>query len=230
MEPHGAGVITSLDPDTRHALLTLGRRQPFVPGRTLMAQGDPGRSMMLVESGITEVLVVDPDGHGAFLTFRPPGSLVGEFGVLGDRARCATVAAVTGGWVRVFEAARVRQFLRRHHDAYEAITRSILDKSLQGVERRMRYAVGDPDERIARVLADHARRHGRVDDDGTVIDVPLTYQRIADLVHGSVSSVEKNLGRWKRAGVVETAYRGDRRLRILDEEALRRLAVGTGAI
>lgn len=220
------GAVATMEPDTRQALLRSGRRRSFAAGVTLMRQGEPGGSLVLVESGVVEILVSDADGRAAFLTFRTAGALVGEFAVLGDRPRCATVVAVTAGVARVFEATRARGFLRRHPDAFEVITRSIVDKNREGVERRMRYGVGEPDERIARVLADHAARYGRPDRDGTVIDVALNYRRIADLVHGSVSSVEKHLRAWSRAGVLETAYRGTRRLRILDGEGLDRIACG----
>lgn len=224
MEPLTSGVVGTFDPDSRQAFLAIAVPVPLRAGNLLMTQDDDADRVVLVGGGLTEVVLVGADGREMFRTFRGPGSLLGEFGVIAEQPRCATVRVLADGHGRVVEARRLKAFLRDRPDVHSALLGSVLAKFTQGTARDARYYDGSQLGRVARVLVDHLDRFGpppgrRIGE--LPIDVPLTYQRVGDLVGESASFVEKRVLDLKRKGILRTAHRSTRhRIRILDRAAL----------
>lgn len=189
-----------------------------------MIEGAESDHMVLVERGITAVEAAGPDGPPTFVAFRGPGSVLGEFGVLDGGVRSATVTALTRVDLRVYPAREVRAFLAARPSAAAAVTAAAVHKNREAIRRRTRYGTGEPGERIARVLLDHAQDFGRPVGGAIVIDVPLSQPRIADLVGGSPRTVGQYLTEWSERGLLTTGYRGLRRLRILSRPGLAALA------
>lgn len=113
------------------SLLTLTFSQPtrnLAPGEVLIAEGDPGGDIFVLESGR---LVVERDGV-AIATIDEPGAMIGEMSVLLGRPNTATVRAERASAVRVIRdaiaylerqplvALRVAELLGRRLDATSA--------------------------------------------------------------------------------------------------------------
>lgn len=73
--------------------------------------------------------------------------------------------------------------------------------------------------RVARVIAELCRSHGRQDRHGVVIDVRLTQPELATICGAAETSVQKALRELRSDGLVETDYR---RITVPDLEALAR--------
>lgn len=220
MPPDPLELLPLLEPDTRAAFRALGRPDTWRGGQDIIVEGMPSDFLVLIESGLVEVLKLDADGTQAFRTFRGRGTIVGEYGILDGGTRSATVRAV--GTVRGLRFGRLtlREFAGRHPELSRHLHRMSLHKTRAGLERDVRYGSGPQRRRVARVLLDHSEWYGRDVEGYRVIDVPLTYRRIADLVHGGPRRVGHLLTDWEAAGVLVTAQHGIRRLRVLDRERL----------
>jgi CRP/FNR family transcriptional regulator/CRP/FNR family cyclic AMP-dependent transcriptional regulator len=79
--------------------------------------------------------------------------------------------------------------------------------------------------RLARTLLHLAEQHGRVTENGILIDLSLTQTDLAEMTGATRVSVNKALGRFRRAGWVKSQ---GRRLTILDEDELRNLILISG--
>jgi CRP/FNR family transcriptional regulator, cyclic AMP receptor protein len=213
----------TLDPALWSALAALGHPAEFAAGATILFQGAPSESMLLLESGLAAVSVADPEGEEIFLAFRGPGSLLGEFGYLDRRPRSAMVRAAPAARCRVLPRAVLDRFLADDPVAARAVTSAVVAKMRAVTDRRVRYTQGRIGTRIARVLLDHGAEFGvpAADGRGLVIDVPLAQPRIADLVGAKPRIVGMELSKLSEDGLVDTGYRSrPRRLRLLDPAAL----------
>ncbi|MCE0764636.1 Crp/Fnr family transcriptional regulator [Pseudonocardia kujensis] len=220
----GAGPDPALDPALWGALRALGHPVDFAAGGTILFQGSPSESMLLLEEGLATVSVAAADGAEVFLAFRGPGSLLGEFGYVDRRPRSAMVRAAVPTRCRVLPRPALDRFLGADPEAQRAVTAAVVAKMRAVTDRRVRYTQGRIGVRIGRVLLDHAREFG-VPGPGraVVIDVPLVHPRIADLVGARSRIVGLELARLQEAGLVDTGYRSSpRKLRVLDPEGLRR--------
>ncbi|WP_181784877.1 Crp/Fnr family transcriptional regulator [Pseudonocardia pini] len=213
----------ALDPPLWEALRGLGHAVSYDTGDTILFQGSPSESMLLLDSGLAAVSVAHPGGDEVFLAFRGPGSLLGEFGYLDRRPRSAMVRAATPAQCRVLTRATLDRFLQADPRAAQAVTAAVVAKMRAVTDRRVRYAQGRIGTRIARMLLDHVDEFGvpATQGPGLVIDVPLAQARIADLVGARPRIVGLELARLQEAGLVDTGYRSrPRRLRVLDPAGL----------
>jgi len=220
----GAGGAPVLDPDLWAALCGLGHTSEYRSGETLIFQGSPSESMLLLESGLTAVSAADPAGAEVFLAFRGPGSLLGEFGYLDRRPRSAMVRAAAPTRCRVLPRAVLDRFLLADPRASQALSAAVVAKMRAVTDRRVRYAQGRIGTRIARVLVDHAEEFGvPVPGPEVLLDGPLSQGRLAHLVGARTRIVGLELARLQAAGLVDTGYRSrPRRLRVLDPAGLAR--------
>jgi hypothetical protein len=65
----------------------------FAPEEVIVREGEPGRSLFLIENGTVEVHTADPSGRRVVLAELGPGEFFGEVAVLTGRPRTATILA-----------------------------------------------------------------------------------------------------------------------------------------
>jgi hypothetical protein len=65
----------------------------FSPAEVIVREGEPGRSLFLIENGTVEVHTADPAGRRVILAELGPGDFFGEVAVLTGRPRTATILA-----------------------------------------------------------------------------------------------------------------------------------------
>ena len=65
----------------------------YSAGEVIVREGEPGRSLFLIENGVVEVLTRDPAGKDVVLAQLGPGEFFGEVAVLTGRPRTATIVA-----------------------------------------------------------------------------------------------------------------------------------------
>lgn len=92
----------------------------------LCYQDDPGDSMFIVVSGRLSIQVTFPDGSRRTVGEVSPGESVGEFALLTDEPRTATVYAIRESHVVSFPRTLFEEMLTGHPQAMTAITRSIV--------------------------------------------------------------------------------------------------------
>ena len=93
-------------------ILALLRRnmteKDFKPAEILMAQGDPGTFLMVVQTGEAEVSI-EKDGTHRVLKRVGPGEVLGEMALLTKEPRMATIKALTQGRAWVLSSDRFDQ-------------------------------------------------------------------------------------------------------------------------
>ena len=87
-----APLLAGLSDQGRHELLRSARPRLGAPGDVLIEEGEEGRWMALVETGLVEIIVGD-----TVVAVRGQGELIGEMGFLLDAPRTARVAVAAPG-------------------------------------------------------------------------------------------------------------------------------------
>lgn len=67
----------------------------FVAGATIFKQGEPGNCAYIIEDGAVDILLQMPDGKQQIIATRGPGAMIGEMALVDERARTATVRALS---------------------------------------------------------------------------------------------------------------------------------------
>jgi len=187
----------------RARLRSVGREVPFRRGDLLLSAGAPSTDVLLVESGLTKVVLhAHDDDATTVVGLVGPGELLGESGVITRAPRSATIVALTQ--VRAVRVAATA-FLRLRAD--DAGVRELLDQTW-----RLRHERSDLRQvlvtrpvraRVELALLAWARRFGTATDRGLVLR-GLSQQDLAMAVAASEQHVAAALAGLREDRLVET--------------------------
>ena len=79
-----------------NAYIMAGGKQQriFKSGEVVMAQGEPGHSAFIIESGTVEIFLENGAGEKQHIGTRGPGAMIGEMAIIDNAPRTATVRAI----------------------------------------------------------------------------------------------------------------------------------------
>ncbi|MGC4773090.1 Crp/Fnr family transcriptional regulator [Micromonospora sp. DT44] len=217
--PYGT-FLQRLTPPVRMTLLGLGVRRQVPAGQIVIHEGLREAHLVLLEEGLTKVTATLPDGRSALLSLRVGGDLVGEMSALNNEPRSATVTTCGPAKYSVIQPDRFKRFLKEHPDAALELAAMVSDRLRWSNRRRIDFTSYPVKPRVARVIAELCRTHGRQGIDGIVIDVRLTQPDLATICGASETSIQKVLRELRTDGLVDTDYR---RITVRDLSGLRKL-------
>jgi CRP/FNR family transcriptional regulator, cyclic AMP receptor protein len=190
----------------RASLLAAGTPVRFENDQIMLVQGDTGDFVLVLTSGLVKVSVAAESGAETTLAIRSRGDLVGEFALLDDKPRTATVRAAGEATALRVGGAAFLALTDGSRTAQAAVTRYVMGKMRSTTERRAAERVWDARERLAQVLYELGQEHAEPGPDGTV-RIPLTQAELGDLAGVAVSTAERILKDLRKQGVVSTRYR-----------------------
>ncbi|MFI6964884.1 Crp/Fnr family transcriptional regulator [Streptomyces sp. NPDC050149] len=213
--------LARLEREDREALLALGRELSFAPRAPLLQQYEPSSHVLLILHGWTKVIAASENGYEALLALRGPGDIVGESAALTGRPRSATVTALAPVRAVAIVHDRFREFVSHSPAVSLKLLGLTSDRTRAADRRRLEFASMSVRERLAVLLLDLVRSHGRRTDEGIEIAVPLSKQELAGAVGASREMVQRLLKDLRARGIVVT---GRKALVVVRPGALRLIA------
>jgi CRP/FNR family transcriptional regulator, cyclic AMP receptor protein len=212
-------LFTNLPAHVVDATAQRARRRRYATGEVIFHEGDPGRSLCVIENGRVKIVSVSEQGQEALLAIMGPGDFFGELALFDDLPRSATVITM--------EATQTLNLDREDFvaiiDRFPVVARLVFGV-LAAQIRRLTGEVGDIvflnlDARIAKRLLELADAHGSDTPEGRRIEITLSQAEIGAMVGATRESVNQGLRRFQRAGLI---ILGGRRITIAKPDALRR--------
>lgn len=218
MAPAGEFLTLLADAD-RLDLEAIGRRVNADRGDVLLARGEVGDRILVVETGRVKISVTTGTGREVVLTFRGPGSLLGDQSLIDQSPRSATVTAVEPVAVLVVAASAFRSYLASHPDVALAMLATLSGRLRESDRRLAEYAGADTLGRICGRLVELCETQGDLDGQSAVrITLPITQEELAGWTGASIEATAKALRALRSLGWVAT---GRRAIEVHDVAALR---------
>ncbi len=197
----------------------------FNNGQVIFHHGDPGGLLYIISKGKVKITHSTLEGQEALLAILGEGDFFGELALLDDSPRSATAEAVGPTETLTLHRSDFRRFLKDNPD----FSMHVLQTMARHI-RRLNSQLSDIffldlPSRLARTLLHLAEQHGRIVDDGILIELVLTQTDLAEMTGATRVSINKTLGRFRRAGWVKAK---GRRFTILDAPALENLILISG--
>lgn len=147
--PPIVGPFARLPPAAQRDLLARRLPRRYVPGDVIVREGEPGDSCFLVSSGQVRVLRRDPERPGETLEVARlgAGELFGEFALLVDRRRHATVQAIDRVDCDEIPRRVLREVAANHPGAGAELERLYRERLLTNLVRRAPLFRSLPGER-----------------------------------------------------------------------------------
>lgn len=179
----------------------------FSSDQIIFHHGDPGGLLYIVSKGKVKITHSTPDGQEAMLAIVGTGDFFGELALLDDSPRSATAEAIEPTETLTLHR---EDFMRYIQDNPE-FAMHVLQTMARRI-RRLNNQVSDIffldlPARLARQLLELADEHGKATKDGIQIQLSLTQTDLAEMTGATRVSINKALGRFRRAGWVKVQGR-----------------------
>lgn len=214
-------LFAGLDEDALRVVAGEARLRRIKDGAYFFHQGEPATVLYVLTEGRVKFTQVTPEGHGVLLRVIGPGETFGAVAALGDADHPASAQA-TGecaalGWGSETISDLMERFPRLALNALRFLAGRL--KEFQ--DRYRELATQRVERRIAHALLRLARHVGRQTEGGTLIDLTLSRQDIAEMSGTTLFTVSRTLSGWESAGIIKS---GRERVLILKEDTLRGIA------
>jgi CRP/FNR family transcriptional regulator, cyclic AMP receptor protein len=195
-----------------HVFVTRAYRK----GQIIFLEEETGNYMYLVLAGKVKVSKAGTGGKETILAIHRPGDFFGEMSLLDGKTAPATVSAMEDAKIISISGSDFHRYLLHNEKVLLQII-NVLCSRLRQVWQTQSLNSSTADARIRRGIYDLAKKHGVRDAHGTIIDLKITHQELAEMVGTSRETVTRALARLKEQGILEITQR---RMTLLDAEAL----------
>ena len=224
--PERPSNISALEACTLLNALTDEERASLA-GESFMAYAERGEAIWLSGSpslfcgvmGVGFVKMTKPtlQGMDVAVELLGPGQCFGLMAALEGRPFPLAAVAVTNAWYLKVPTRALAPLYQSSSALKDQVVRTICPRLRRAHEMMGRLSSGRVEERLAAVLMLLADSYGTPDDDGTVIEVPLTRQDLSEMAGTTVETTIRIMSRWQKECLVSTDRR---RIRLHDLAAL----------
>jgi len=184
-------------------------------------EGDPSSWLGVVLEGRVKVIKHSGAGKDVVLDLISPGEMLGEVAAFNGEPCPATAQAMEPTVVASIHQDDYLRLLRQ----YPALALRVIEEQgrrLRDAQDMIRsMAVERVERRIARILLKLAATTGSSNENGIIIELPLTRQDIAEMAGTTVETAIRTMSRFRKKGLVQTK-RG--RVTILEPHELVKIA------
>ena len=183
-------------------LASVVREQHYRKNTTLFHIDDPGNALFILKSGMMKITIEDQNGREIILRMVYPTEFFGEMALLDDMPRSATVTTQEPCEALIIYRQHFLELIDKSPRILLNMT-AVLSRRLRKMNELIRSLVFfDVYGKVARVLLTLVAEKGRVTAQGTVIDLRLTQQELAELAGMSRETMTRTLRDFQQAGVV----------------------------
>jgi CRP/FNR family transcriptional regulator len=188
----------------RRATVT-GRR---IPGDAIYLEGDPGKGVYRVESGLVGIRKTDAEGNSVLLRLVGPGETFGYRPLIADEAHRTSAETIEAAAVSFVDKGAFLAVFERN-PAFAALVLKRVAKSLGEAEDRIFENATLPlRARLARFLVElTAREVGARRCAPARVEIPFSRQTLASFLCATPESVSRTIRRMENDGVAQFSGR-----------------------
>jgi len=185
-------------------------------GQIIFLEEETGNYMYLVLAGKVKVSKSGTGGKETILAIHRTGDFFGEMSLLDGKTAPATVSAMEDSKIISLSGADFHKYLLHNEKVMLQIIH-VLCARLRQVWQTQSLSSSTADARIRMGIYQLAKRHGIRDAHGTIIDLKITHQELAEMVGTSRETVTRVLAHLREQGIIEI---NQRRMTLINPEAL----------
>ncbi len=211
-------LFSTLAREQVHEIARAARRHRYERDDVIFYQDDPGDTFYVILNGQVKVSVSSAEGQEAILVMLDTGDSFGEFALLDEQPRSATIQATRPTEVLALRKEEFHRIIRQSPEIALGLLR-VITKRLRDTDQLVQDAAFlDVAERLAKKLLSLVEQHGRITPRGIELDIQLTQQDLAAMIGATRESVNKQLGAFRDRGILAVDRQ---RITILKPDALR---------
>lgn len=195
-------LLASLTEEELASLLGRIRIRRFERNQTILGLQDTNRTMYLILEGRVKVVQLTEEGKEVILALHGEGEFFGEMSLLDGKTTPAEVRATTASVVALIS--------REDFFTILSTQPKVVRNLLQVLCSRLRTAwrtiemlnLNNAAQRMRTFFLNLARKYGKPNRNGVLLDIRITHQDIADMTGLTRETVTRVLDRWRKEGGV----------------------------
>jgi CRP/FNR family transcriptional regulator/CRP/FNR family cyclic AMP-dependent transcriptional regulator len=193
-------LFSELGEEELRQLAGVVREHHYKKNVTIFHVDDPGNALFILKSGLVKITIEDQNGREIILRMLYPTDFFGEMSLLDGMPRSATVTTQEPSDALMIYREHFLALIEKSPRILLNMT-AVLSRRLRKVNELIRSLVfHDVYGKVARVLLTLAAEKGRATEQGTVIDLRLTQQELAELAGMSRETMTRTLRDFQQAG------------------------------
>lgn len=219
----GISIFGSLGEAGLEAVGPLCAASKYLRKTTIFSEGDPPDWFYIIIEGKVKITKLSHDGKEIILEVILPGDFFGGIAVMRGFPYPANAVAMEDSEIIKISKADLDGILERFPSVMHRIMQNIGDRMRFSHEALKSVALDKVSSRIAALLHKLASQSGKKTETGTLIDMRLTKQEMAEMVGTTVETAIRTMSRFKKLGLLEEK---SGRIIIKDPEGLKSLHEG----
>jgi CRP/FNR family transcriptional regulator len=168
----------------------------------IFSEGDPSEWLYIVTEGKVKITKLSHDGKEIILELIHPMDFFGGLAVIRGFPYPANAVAMEDTKLLKISRSNLMRVLDRFPNLMYCMAQQVGDRMKESHETLKNIALERVEARIASLLLKLADKTGRKADEGTVIDMKLTKQDIAEMVGTTVETSIRTMSKLKKMGIV----------------------------
>ena len=214
-------LFAGLDEEALRIVAQAARLRRVKDSAYFFHQGEPATVLYVLTEGRIKFTQVTPEGHGVLLRVIGPGETFGAVAALSDAVHPASAEATGECAALGWQSETISDLMERFPRLALNALRFLAGRLKEFQDRYRELATQRVERRIAHALLRLAHQVGRQMEGGTLIDLTLSRQDIAEMSGTTLFTVSRTLSGWEGAGIIKS---GRERVFILKADELRAIA------
>lgn len=167
-------------------------------------QGDPATTLYVLVEGRVKFTQLTAEGHQVIVRVSGPGEMFGAVAALGDAVHPAAGQANGDSAALGWRSEVISGLMEQFPGMALNVVRFLAGRVKEFQDRYRELATERVERRVAHALLRLAAQIGRSVDGGTLIDLTLSRQDIAEMTGTTIFTVSRILSGWESKGVIES--------------------------
>jgi CRP-like cAMP-binding protein len=211
-------LFTSLDNEQLLQVMKLIIHKEYKKGEILLFEGEIRNDLVIVNKGQVKAFRNTVDGKEQILYIFSEGDFFGEKNLLRDQASNYGVEALEETHICIIHKDDFQKLVKEYPDIGLKVMEVLcerLDRLENTIETMGTRTVG---ARVSSVLLEFADKYGKSSPQGTIIDLPLSREGIANYIGLTRETVSRKMSSMQDEGLIEMI--GNKKVLLLNRPAL----------
>lgn len=214
---HQINLFEGLTENELQSICQTGRLLHVEQDTFFFFQGDPADKWYILTQGQVKMTQIGPEGQQVLVRMVAPHEEFGSVALLSGLTYPLSAQAAEDCLGLTWDKPDITTLLSSHPRLAMNALRLMAGRFRELQERYRELATERVEQRVARALLRLERQAGRPLEQGTLIDLSLSRQDLAEMTGTTLYTVSRTLSQWEHRGLIKT---GREKVVILDQPGL----------
>lgn len=211
-------IFSTLNKEDLRKISDLIIHREYKKGEMIQTDGEKSESITIINEGSAKAFKYTTDGREQIVYVFSEGDFFGEQNLFSDRTATFSVEALQPVKACSLSKVKFQQLIYSHPDIAIKIIAELGDRMSRLENAMQGMGVRNIDHRVGGILLEFAAKYGTEDKEGTLIQLPLSREGIANYLGVARETISRKLGQLENEGIIRSV--NNKSILILDKEAL----------